>query len=154
MRRKAMEAKMERRILDLLKRHNVLTLATVRPDGWPQATTVAYANDGLTLYVMVDKTSQKARNIRKCDKVSLTIDRDYKDWTRIKGLSMAATAQVVRSASDKRRAAQLLAKKFPEMEEWASGEGLASVAILMLTPKVISVLDYSKGFGHTDLVKV
>ena len=26
------------------------------------------------------------------------------------------------------------------------------VAIYRVTPKVISVLDYSKGFGHTDLV--
>lgn len=26
--------------------------------------------------------------------------------------------------------------------------------ILKLTPKVISVLDYTKGFGHTDLVRV
>mgnify|MGYP006387340623 CR=1 FL=1 len=36
-------------ILDLLAEHRYLTLATVRPDGWPQATTVAYAHDGLTL---------------------------------------------------------------------------------------------------------
>jgi hypothetical protein len=26
------------------------------------------------------------------------------------------------------------------------------VALFRLTPNVISVLDYSKGFGHTDLV--
>jgi general stress protein 26 len=54
-----MEAKMERQILVLLKRHNVLTLATVRPDGWPRAARIAHASDGLTLYVMVDKSSQK-----------------------------------------------------------------------------------------------
>jgi hypothetical protein len=28
----------------------------------------------------------------------------------------------------------------------------SEVRIFRLTPKVISVLDYSKGFGHTDLV--
>ncbi|MFO1107063.1 MAG: hypothetical protein U1E34_13265 [Amaricoccus sp.] len=28
------------------------------------------------------------------------------------------------------------------------------VAIFRIVPKVISVLDYSKGFGHTDLVTV
>jgi nitroimidazol reductase NimA-like FMN-containing flavoprotein (pyridoxamine 5'-phosphate oxidase superfamily) len=153
-RRKSMDPTMERSILALMKRHNVLTLATIRPDGWPQATTVAYANEGLTLYVMVDKTSQKAKNIRKCEKVSLTIDRDYKDWDRIKGLSMAARAEVIRGAQAKRRAARVLADKFPEMAQWASGKALASVAILKLSPTVISVLDYSKGFGHADLVKV
>ena len=28
----------------------------------------------------------------------------------------------------------------------------ASLAVLKITPKVISVLDYTKGFGHTELV--
>jgi hypothetical protein len=28
----------------------------------------------------------------------------------------------------------------------------AEVRVFRLTPQVISVLDYSKGFGHTDLV--
>ncbi len=35
-----------------------------------------------------------------------------------------------------------------------SEEDLAGTAILRITPVVISVLDYSKGFGHTDLVRV
>jgi hypothetical protein len=29
---------------------------------------------------------------------------------------------------------------------------LSSLAFLKITPKVISVLDYTKGFGHTELV--
>ena len=29
---------------------------------------------------------------------------------------------------------------------------LSSLAFLKITPKVISVLDYTKGFGHTQLV--
>lgn len=55
----------------LLRAHNILTLATLREDGWPQATTVGYANDGLTIYIGIGKDSQKARNIAGCDKVSL-----------------------------------------------------------------------------------
>ena len=30
----------------------------------------------------------------------------------------------------------------------------AEVALLRITPEVVSILDYSKGFGHTDLVRV
>jgi hypothetical protein len=30
------------KILELLDQHRIMTLATNRPDGWPQATTVAY----------------------------------------------------------------------------------------------------------------
>jgi len=39
----------KRFILDQLKANRIMSLATVRPDGYPQATTVTYANDGLTL---------------------------------------------------------------------------------------------------------
>lgn len=39
-----------RKIIELLDGHRIMTLATNRPDGWPQATTVGYVNDGLTLY--------------------------------------------------------------------------------------------------------
>jgi hypothetical protein len=35
-----MDRETEAFILDILRRHNVLTLATVREDGFPQATTV------------------------------------------------------------------------------------------------------------------
>lgn len=34
-----------------------------------------------------------------------------------------------------------------------SAEDLKGTAFVRVTPKVISVLDYSKGFGHTDLVR-
>ena len=30
----------------------------------------------------------------------------------------------------------------------------AAVPTLRLTPEVVSLLDYSKGFGHSDLIKV
>ena len=33
-------------ILRLLHEHRVMTMATLRPDGWPQATMVGYLNDG------------------------------------------------------------------------------------------------------------
>ena len=86
-----MDEEMRRKVLTLLDQHRIMTIATLRPDGWPQATTVGYANDGLTLYFHCDPESQKAANLAGDDRVSLT-------------------------------------------------------------PMVISVLDYSKGFGHTDLV--
>ena len=39
-----MDRETEAFILDILRRHDVLTLATVRKDGFPQATTVGYVN--------------------------------------------------------------------------------------------------------------
>ena len=65
-----------RKILELLDQHRNMTIATLRPDGWPQATTVGYANDGLTLYFLCGLDSQKARNLARDDRVSLAIDDD------------------------------------------------------------------------------
>lgn len=45
-------------ILTLLEQHRIMTVATLRPDGWPQATTVGYANDGFTLYFLCGLESQ------------------------------------------------------------------------------------------------
>ena len=56
------------KILELLDQHQLMTLATNRPDGWPQATTVGYVNDGLTI-----SQSQKAANLARGSRVSLTI---------------------------------------------------------------------------------
>lgn len=140
-------------IEDLLRSHNVMTLATIRPDGYPQATTVAYVNDRLTLYVGVGSDSQKLRNVRECDKVSLTIDRDEPDWRRIRGLSMAATAAVVTDPVEIAHVGDLMVAKFPQLQHLPRTE-MEGLALLRITPSVISVLDYTKGFGHTEQVEV
>ena len=43
-----MDEEIRKKILALLDQHRIMTIATLRPDGWPQATTVGYANDGLS----------------------------------------------------------------------------------------------------------
>lgn len=129
-----------------------LTLATIRPDGYPQATTVSYANDGLTIYIGIGKNSQKANNIRHCNKVSLTINEDYEDWNQIKGVSMGATAEILSDAEEIKRATECMLKRYPHISEWAQSDAATDIVLLKITPQVISVLNYEKGFGHTDLV--
>lgn len=141
-------------LLNIIDTAKDLTLATVRPDGYPQATTVSYAHDGLTLYVGVGKASQKAENIRHNNKVSLTINTDYQDWNQIKGLSMAGLAEIVVDPGEIRHAADCMVKRFPQLAEWAESEQGSDAVFLKITPQVISMLDYEKGFGHTELVTV
>jgi general stress protein 26 len=141
-------------ILSILDKGKDLTLATIRPDGYPQATTVSYANDGLQIFVGIGKDSQKANNIRHCDKVSLTINAEYSDWNHIKGLSIGATAEVMRDPEEIKRASACMIKRFPQIAEWAQSMQAAEVALVKITPQIISVLDYEKGLGHTELVTV
>ena len=149
-----MDEEIRKQILALLDQHRIMAIATLRPDGWPQATTVGYVNAGLTLYFSVASNSQKAANLARDDRVSLTIDHDTPDIMAITGLSMAAHAQPV---VDRDEAAKLL-RMLPAQISRTEGSsapadtGSDDVRIFRVTPTVISVLDYSKGFGHTDLV--
>jgi len=140
-------------ILDQLKSNRIMSLATVRPDGYPQATTVTYANDGLTLYFCCDRNSQKARNLRRSPKVSLTINKDTANWHKITGLSMGATAKILERPADTKRALTLLARKFKDMRGLGA-EDLEEFVFVRVQPKVVSMLDYQREFGWTRLVRV
>ncbi len=148
-----MNAEIRGKILDLLDQHRIMTIATVRPDGWPQATTVGYANDGLNIYFLCGLDSQKAANIARDSRVSLTIDHDTAQVMEIAGLSMAARAQAVVDAAEGEKALRLLMLKYPQQDSLPLPmPKFTDVRVFRLTPTVISVLDYSRGFGHTDLV--
>jgi nitroimidazol reductase NimA-like FMN-containing flavoprotein (pyridoxamine 5'-phosphate oxidase superfamily) len=140
------------KILELLDQHRIMTVATLRPDGWPQATTVGYGNDGLTLYFLCGLDSQKAHNIARDNRVSITIDHDTPQVMDITGLSMAAHAVAVTDPAESERALALLIQKYPPQNVSLPMPRPSEVRIFRVVPKVISVLDYSKGFAHTDLV--
>ena len=148
-----MDEEIRRKILALMDQHRIMTIATLRPDGWPQATTVGYANEGLSLYFLCAPDGQKAANLARDDRVSLTIDHDTPQVMEITGLSMAARAQVVTDPAEAEKALRLLMQKYPQQNSIPLPMPTpADVRIFRVTPMVISVLDYSKGFAHTDLV--
>lgn len=140
--------------LDVLNQAKDITLATIRPDGYPQATTVNYVNDGLTIYVGVDKNSQKANNVRHCEKVSLTVNGRYTDWEHLHGLSMGARAEILEDANEIAKVEAAMDAKFPDIGEWAHSDARHSIVFLKISPTVVSLLNYEKGVGHADLETV
>jgi nitroimidazol reductase NimA-like FMN-containing flavoprotein (pyridoxamine 5'-phosphate oxidase superfamily) len=148
-----MEKALEAQILKILADHRIMSLATLRPDGWPQVTTVGYASLGLTLYFLCALDSQKAANLARDGRVSLTIDHDTPDLMAITGLSMAARAERVTDPAEGARVLALMPQKYPATTTLPMPMPTADhVAIFKLTPTVISVLDYTRGFGHSELV--
>ncbi len=149
-----MNEEIRQKILKLLDDHRIMTVATLRPDGWPQATTVGYASEGLTLYFLCGLTSQKAANLASDNRVSVTIDHDTPEVMEIEGLSMAARAETVTDLAEGDRVLRLLMMKYPPQKTPLPlpMPRPEDVRIIRLPPNGISVLDYTKGFGHTDLV--
>ena len=155
----------KRLILQLLNEHRLMTLATVRPDGWPQATMVGYVNDGYFLYCFVARNTRKYSNIQRDFRVSAAIGSDASDPLAIKGLSLGGRAYEVTDQSEFDEVGKLRLKRFPEyaatptansgggpIDRIAARPQRTTSALLRIEPEIISVLNYSKGFGHSDLV--
>ena len=148
-----MDERLKQKIQTILDQHHTMRIATLRPDGWPQVTTVGYANEGFSIYFLCGPDSQKATNLAQDNRVSLAIDDDTPQVMEITGVSMAARAQVVDDPAEGEKALGLLWQRYPEQKTLPGPLPTpADVRIFKLTPEVISLIDYTKGFGHTDLV--
>jgi general stress protein 26 len=153
----APDLELKAKIVELLNENSTMTVATVRPDGWPQATMVGYAHDDLTLYFVVGRASQKLANIKRDPRVSIAIGRlsiviGEAHHDRIIGLSMAARVAEVTDIDEIERVNRLAAKQWPERAVFAPRE--VSAAVMRASPTVISVIDLAMGPGQPELVLV
>jgi nitroimidazol reductase NimA-like FMN-containing flavoprotein (pyridoxamine 5'-phosphate oxidase superfamily) len=148
-----MDPGLKQEIVSILNEANDLTIATVREDGYPQATTVSYVNNGLSIYFGCAAASQKARNIGHCPKVSLTVNLPYASWDEIRGLSLGGKAEPVADPQEMDQVGKMMFRKFPQIARYAPTD-MEQLVLFRVTPGIISVLDYRKGFGHTDLVEI
>jgi hypothetical protein len=132
-----------------------MSVATLRPDGWPQATTVGYVNEGLSIYFLCGLESQKAQNLAQDDRVSLTINDDPEDIMQITGLSLSGHARLVEDPAEGTRLIALMPPRYPDRPPLPMAMPTPDqIHIFQVTPTVVSVLDYRKGFGHTELSSV
>ncbi len=138
------------RILTLLDDHRVMSVATNRADGWPQATMVGFVHDDLSLYFVVARISQKLANIVRDPRVSIALGHDSAD--RIQGLSMAAHAAEVVGAADVEHLNRLMRDRYPEQARFWPRE--ASSAVIRAWPSVISIIDLSRAPGEPEMLAV
>jgi len=159
-----MKTELKELVLRVLDGHRVMTIATNRPDGWPQATIVGYINDGFLIYSFVARNTQKYANILRDPRVSIAIGSDAPDPLDIKGLSLAGKASEVTDVSEFDYVSELRLVRYPEYArlsplpaEVAAHRVLprpdtTTVVLLRIAAEIISVLDYSKGIGYSDLI--
>jgi len=140
------------RLIAELDKRRVITVATVRPDGWPQATIVGYCNDGPLIYFMCAREGQKFKNLAANPRCSLVVGEDVKDLTTIGGASLGATATEVTDPAELERVTRLMFARYPEYEGMIKEADMSGMAVVRATPFVASVLDYEKGFGHMTAV--
>lgn len=144
---------MKDKAIEILDGNRLMAIATLRPDGWPHTTMVSYANEDILLYFIVSRNSQKFANIERDDRVSLVIGRDFHDPASIRAISIAARASEVRDPKQRDRAVRLLLDRHPGLRRLERPEPGHS-AVMRANPELITILDYSKGFGHADVLTV
>jgi general stress protein 26 len=143
-------------IINYLDTHRHCALATTREDGSPQASTVSYVNEGLSIYFMTDPSSAKAQNIAFCPKVGLAISEDFLDWDEIKAVQLAGTVEWLPLGAELAKVQKMFAQKFPQVHKYLEGYGVTIdvIPFLRVSPFIINYLDYSKGFNHWDTVEL
>lgn len=130
---KAASQNLRRAVLDYLETHNTMTLAAAEGDT-PWAAALFYANDGLTLYFLSATSSRHSEFLVKNPKVAITVNEDYHDWKKIKGIQMEGRAELVKSEAEKARAVEVYVKKYPFVHTYLR---------LMMSPfpKVMTLLE-------------
>jgi general stress protein 26 len=135
-------------VVALLDAGRLMALAVNRPDGWPQVTTVGYVNEGLNLYFVVARDSQKLANILADPRVSVAIRSEAEHGDAV-GVSMAARASEVTDPAVIARLNQQVLDRYPELHVYAPAG--ASVAVIHLTPEIVSPVGVVDGrsVAHT-----
>lgn len=133
----------------MIDARHVMAVATIRPDGWPQNTIVGYTNDGLTIYFLIFRASQKFANISHDERVAIAIGEQPSDIHFAEAVYASARAAEVTDPDERARAWQLLGQRHPNLGGRAEPDAQVT-AIMRARCEHVSVLDYSKGLGHTD----
>jgi nitroimidazol reductase NimA-like FMN-containing flavoprotein (pyridoxamine 5'-phosphate oxidase superfamily) len=143
------EASVEETATQILDSQRIMAISTLRPDGWPQTTIVGYVNDGLAFYFLIFRSSQKFANICHDHRVSLAVGGEPKDVRDAKAVYAAARAFEVVEPKEREHAWRLLVQRHPNLADFDL-PGSSQAALMRADCKYVSVLDYSKGFGHTE----
>jgi uncharacterized protein len=148
-----MADELRHQVLSYLEMHNTMTLGTCSGDV-PWAATVFYASDDLRLYFFSVPDSRHCQNLAVNPRVAVTVQEDYHDWQRIKGIQLEGTAILVDSIIEKAKAMAIYARKYPEVIKLftnpASGvfyKAFLKVKFYCVIPEKVFFIDNEQGFG-------
>jgi len=137
-------------VLDYMRDHDTLTLATASPGGVPHATTLVYVNDGVVLYVWTKPETTTARHIEQNPVVSFTIDEFSSDWRETKGIQGRGDCQTLLDSNEIERVANLFTDKYSSLE----GALGTDLSFFQITPSELQFIDNTAaGAGDGDPVR-
>jgi nitroimidazol reductase NimA-like FMN-containing flavoprotein (pyridoxamine 5'-phosphate oxidase superfamily) len=143
----------EDKAIGILDSHRTMAIATVRRDGWPQNTIVGYANDGLLIYFLISRASQKFANIQKDERVAIAVSKEPEDIRQLKAVYAGALASEVTDPKQRELGWKLLVERHPNLADYVLPDP-SQAAMMRAFCKHVSILDFSEGMGHADELTV
>jgi len=140
------------KIVEYLESHGLMTLATVTEDGQPMAHSVEYFSEGDVVYFGTHGQTRKITNILNNPKVAYTVDEDYQDWTKIRGIQMTGKATILDDMAEIQRLMPLYAAKFPQIAAFPP-EFAQALRLVKVEPTEMKFIDNTKGAGYHEIVK-
>jgi uncharacterized protein YhbP (UPF0306 family) len=144
---------LKQQVTDYLRSHNTMTLATASGDA-PWAATVFFASDALKLYFFSAPESRHCQNLAANARVAVTVQEDYKDWRKIKGIQLEGRVELVDGVVEKAKAMAVYAVKYPDViklfTDPASGifhKAFLKVKFYRVVPEKLFFIDNEQGFG-------
>ena len=127
----------DKRIIDFIKRHHVLTLATVSSEGDPYCAACFYAYDKERncLIFTSDNATRHAQEMLQNSKVAIGITLETRIVGKVQGVQICGTAK----RGDEADKAQYI-KRFPYA-------AVAPLNIWAIEPSFIKLTDNTLGFG-------
>ena len=128
---------MDERIIKFIKKHHVLTLATVNSEGMPYVANCFYAYDNKrNLFVFTsDLTTRHGSEMAENSNVALSVVLETRIVGRVQGLQITGKAE-----RGDEEAHRCYIKRFPYA-------AVADLNIWMVTPTLMKLTDNTLGFG-------
>lgn len=151
---------LKQRVVDYLRSHNTMTLATTAAD-LPWAATVFFASDDFKLYFFSAPESRHCQNLANNARVAVTVQEDYKDWRQIKGIQLEGRVELVDGVVEKAKAMAVYALKYPDViklfTDPASGvfhRAFLKVKFYRVVPEKLFFIDNEQGFGKRQELSI
>lgn len=154
-----MTDELRKKMIEIIESCKDMAISTIREDGWPQVNTVGFVSMEENIYFETFRTSSKAKNIERDNRVSLAIWPFYENVANGCGISLGGYAEEVTDEKTSKECSRLLLEKMPEIKDITYNDGDPvfpdpNIIKFRIRPTVISILDFEKGFGHADFVVV
>ena len=146
-------SKLKKTALNYLKEHYTMIIATAK-DKAPWATAVFYANNGFTLYFLSNPESRHSKDVAGNPVVAVTVNEDYHDWRKIKGIQMEGKAELVTTENEMIQAVATYVAKYSFTAAYLKLTSSPFPKIAGSLDKILSRLPFVPGLPMTFTAKL